>query len=242
MKLGNFQLPVNMERGMLLWHSRERLRPESIRPQGVKAIVAVETEYRPADHPEEQPQRFIKWAAFKRLDKSRILDQSVLRILWDRGTFDRLDGSGITIVEGLDALYEEGTLYFNSTRTASGFLDLLAAFDETTEPQINEVMEQGILSYAGEGSIHDFVNATNKRAISMLWRSGRLADMVVPDIRSYASEYGIDIQTTGSGDDERILVPSTQKGFKQLLDLLNQNYFPGIFDGEHYVANSKRPV
>jgi hypothetical protein len=37
-------------------------------------------------------------------------------------------------------------------------------------------------------------------------------------------------------------VSDTNKVFKRLLALLNQNYFPGIFDGEHYVANSKPPV
>jgi hypothetical protein len=242
MKIDNFRLPANMERGMILWHSRERLQPQDIRPSGVKAIVAVETGFRPANSPDEQPQRFVKWAAFKRLDKSRILDQTVLRILWDRGTFDQLDGPGLTIAEGLDALYLGGTLYFNNDRTANGFLDLSAAFDEATEPQINDVMEQGILRYAGEGTIHDFVNSMNKRAISMLWRSGRLTDIQIPQIKDYAEEYGIQVRTDGSGAEERILVPETNKGFKQLLDLLNQNYFPGIFDGAHYVANSKRPV
>jgi hypothetical protein len=242
MKIDNFRLPANMERGMILWHSRERLRPQDIRPHGVKAMVAVETGFRPANSPEEQPQRFVKWAAFKRLDKSRILDQTVLRILWDRGTFDQLDGPGLTVAEGLDALYVDGTLYFYSDRTANGFLDLSEAFNEATEPQINDVMEQGVLLYAGEGTIHDFVNSMNKRAISMLWRSRRLAGVRVTQVKEYAEEYGIQLRTDGSGEEERILVPETNKGFKQLLDLLNQNYFPGIFDGEHYVANSKRPV
>ena len=242
MKLDDFKLPVKMERGMILWHSRERLRPEDIRPHKVKAIVAVETDYRLADNPNDQPQRFVKHAAFKRLDKSRILDQSVLRILWDQGTFDRLEGPGITIAEGLDALYVESTLYFNSDRTASGFLDMTAAFSEATEPQINDVMSQNIMLYAGEETIHDFVNSTNKRAMSMLWRSGRLVGLKVPQIKEYAKTYGIEISTDGEGEAERILVPDSNRGFKQLLDLLNQNYFPGVFDGEHYVANSKRPV
>lgn len=82
-KVDNFQLPANMERGMILWHSRDRLLPESIRPQVVKAIVAVETDFRPPNNANEQRQRFVKQAAFKRLDKSKILDQSVFRLLWD---------------------------------------------------------------------------------------------------------------------------------------------------------------
>lgn len=103
-------------------------------------------------------------------------------------------------------------------------------------------MNQGILIYAGEGTIHDFVNSTNKRAISMLWSSGRMARMNVQQVKEYAEEYGVEFNTNGSGPTEKILVPETNKGFKELLDLLNQNYFPGIFDGEKYVANSKRPV
>ncbi len=242
LKLDGFRLPAVMERGMLLWHSRDRLRPTDIRPHGVKALVAVEIGHMPPDNPNERRQRFVKQAAFKRLDKSRIIDQSVLRIVWSRETFDRIDGPGITVPEGLDALYVEGTLYFNSHRTANGFLDLTDAFDEASEPQINEVMDQGILLYAGDSTIHDFVNPTNKRAISMLWRSGRMASMNVQQIKEYAEEYGVEFDTDGSGPIEKILVPETNKAFKELLDLLNQNYFPGIFDGEKYVANSKRPV
>jgi hypothetical protein len=242
LKLDNFELPVNMERGMILWHSRETLHPRDVRLHGVKALVAVETDYRPAENPGERRQRFVKQAAFKRLDKSRIIDQSVLRIVWSRETFDRIDGPGMTVPEGLDALYVEGTLYFNSHRTANGFLDLTDAFDEASKPQIEEVMNQGILLYAGEGTIHDFVNSTNKRAISMLWRSGRLSNMTVHDVKDQAKVYDIELQTDGSGSQERVLVPVNNKSFKELLDLLNQNYFPGIFDGEHYVANSKRPA
>jgi hypothetical protein len=241
-KLGDFRLPAIMERGMILWHSRERLRPEDVRLRGVKALAAVEVGHTPPDNPNERGQQFVRRAAFKRLDKSRIIDQRVLRIVWSRDTFDRIDGPGMTVPEGLDALYEEGTLYFNNHQTASGFLDLTDAFDEASGPQIDDVMNQGVLLFAGEGTIHDFVNQTNKRAISMLWRSGRLSSIEVQDVMDKAAEYGIELQTGVSEGQERILVPDTNKGFKELLDLLNQDYFPGIFDGEHYVANSKRPV
>jgi signal transduction histidine kinase len=78
--------------------------------------------------------------------------------------------------------------------------------------------------------------------MSMLWRSGRLSTVKVPDVERHAEAYGIEISCDGEGEDRRILVPETTKGFKALLDLLNQNYFPGIFDGEKYVANSKRPI
>jgi hypothetical protein len=231
-----------MQRGLTRWHSRDPLLPEHVRPHGVKALVAVETDYAPAEGDNEQERRLVRQVAFKRLNKSRIIDRSVLRILWSRDTFDRIDGPGMTIPEGLDALYEEGTLYFNSYQTASGFLDLTGAFEEATEPQIDDVMNQGILRFAGEGTIHDFLSPTNKRAISMLWRSGRLSRLRVQDVREQAEVYGIDLQLDESGHEERILVPETNKDFKVLLDLLNQNYFPGIFDGEHYVANSKRPA
>ena len=242
LKLADFRLPAIMERGMLLWHSRPKLRPIDVRPHGVKALVAVEIGHTPPDTPDEQGRRFISHAAFKRLDRSRIIDQSVLRIVWSRETFDRIDGPGMTVPEGLDALYEEGTLYFNSHQTASGFLDLTEAFAEASGPQIDDVMNQGILLFSGDGTIHEFVNQTNKRAISMLWRSGRLSNLAVQDIKDQANGYGIELSLDGSGPNERILVPETNKGFKELLDLLNQNYFPGIFDGEKYVANSKRPV
>ncbi len=139
LKLADFRLPAIMERGMLLWHSRPKLQPSDVRPHGMKALVAVEVGNTPPDTPDEREQRFISHAAFKRLDKSRIIDQSVLRIVWSRETFDRIDGPGMTVPEGLDALYEEDTLYFNSHQTASGFLDLTDAFAEASGPQIDDV-------------------------------------------------------------------------------------------------------
>jgi hypothetical protein len=241
-KVDDFKLPTVMERGMGLWHSRDPLLPQDIRPHGVKAIVGVETERTDPDDENERGQRIVKLAAFKRLDRSRIIDQSVLRIFWDKGTFDKIDGPGMTVPEGLDALYEDGTLYFSSHRTASGFLDLTNIFNEASAPQIDEVMSQDILIFTGEGTIHDFVNSTCKRAISMLHRSGRMSGLKVRDIKEQAEAYGIELQLDGSGEAERIVVPETNRSFKELLDLLNQNYFPGIFDGEHYVANSKRPI
>ena len=240
--LDSYELPPVMERGMLRWQSREKLTPGDIRPHEVKAIVAVEYGTRPAGAPEDRQERFVRLAAFKRIDKSRIIDRSVLRIVWDGNTFNRIDGPGVTVADGLDALYEDGGLSFTSHRNANGFLDLAGAFDEASRPQIDEIMDAGILVFAGEGDIHEFVNSTCKRSMSMLWRSGRLTSVKVADVERHAEAYGVDMSCDGEGVDRRILVPETNKGFKALLDLLNQNYFPGIFDGEKYVANSKRPI
>lgn len=246
LRIDGFELPEVMHRGAARWHSRDKLEPDLIRLRGVKAIVAVDTEQVSGESEaldtSDIPRRRITQAAFKRIDKSRIIDQTVLRIVWDRETFDRIDGPGLTVPEGLDAFYEDRSLYFNSYQTANGFLDLTDWFNEASAPQIDEVMGEDVLLFDGEDTIHEFVNATCKRSLSMLWRSGRLRQIEVADVKEHANKYNVKIATKFSNGKEKVVVPGTNKEFKQLLDLLNQNYFPGIFDGEAYVANSKRPA
>lgn len=135
---------------MLRWRSREKLAPGDIRPREIKAIVAADYATRPAESREDRPERIVSLAAFERIDKSRIIDRSVLRIVWDGDTFNRIDGPGVTVADGLDALYEDGSLSFTSHRNANGFLDLAGAFDEASKPQIEEIMNAGILVFEGE--------------------------------------------------------------------------------------------
>lgn len=107
-KIENFTLSDH-----LIWAAKNAenlgdLQRAEIKPQTVKAVAGISLAGANAAESSE-----IRVAIFKALNRSQILDASRKVFQWTPDTFERRSEPSLIMPEGLDAVYSEGSLYFD---------------------------------------------------------------------------------------------------------------------------------
>lgn len=223
-----FSLPEFLTYAAGNWHSSGDIRRGEVKPQSVKAIVGVAGEGMRTGTPP-----IVDIAAFKALDRSKVFDASRRILEWNEETFVRRTNPSLVVPDGLDAVYHDGILYFNTFRTTNAFLDLTGQFQDLTNEAVQGVLDEvPWLSYQdADVPIEKVLNQTNRRLFSLIKATEDFSDMDLGVIKAKALELGFPLRTRGDGDDEAVLLPSTSGELKNCLEFLLQRFYPGIFDG-----------
>ncbi len=206
-----------------------------VKPQSVKAIVGVSLEPLGMEASSD-----VGVAAFKALDRSKVLDASRRRFEWSPDTFVRRTQPSVVVPEGLDAVYENGSLFFRTFRTANGFLDLTGIFQELTNEAVVGVLHDVTwLTYQNsEVPFEKALNQTCRKLFSLMKATEGFSELELDLIKGKALEIGFPLRTNGEGDNEAILLPSNPGEMKMHLEFLLQRVYPGIFDGKLRRSNS----
>ncbi len=221
------------------WHSCGDVRRGEVKPQAVKAIVGIEGR---GVGTGESP--VVETAAFKVLDRSKVFDASRRVLEWNQDTFVRRNNPSVVVPEGLDAVYTDETLHFDTFRTTNSLLDLSQAFEELTNEAIESVLEEvQWLSYEDEEvPLNKVLNQTNRRLFSIINATEDFSSIDLQVIKDKALDLGFPLQTSGDGDEETIVLPSVSGEMKSCLEFLLQRFYPGIFDGRLRRANSSEII
>lgn len=236
-RIDDFELPEH-----LVWTARNPEAPHDIqrsevKPGSIKALVGVSL-----NPPTAEQESSVRVAAFKVLNRSRIVEPSRNMFEWSGETFVRKEEPAIIIPDGLDAVYTADALYFKTFQTTNSFLDLTDHFTELSNESITGVLEEvsWLVYESVEIPMDRVLNQTCRRLFSMINRSEGFAEMEVERIVSRAEELGFDLNL--SDDRERIVLPTNSKDMKHHLEFLLQRYYPGIFDGRLRRATSSEIV
>ena len=230
-----FSLPEFLTYAAGNWHSCGDIRRGEVKPQAVKAIVGVAGEGMRTGTPP-----IVEIAAFKALDRSKVFESSRRVLEWNQETFVRRTNPSLVVPDGVDAVYDNGTLFFNTFRTTNAFLDLTNQFQVLTNEAIEDVLgDVPWLSYQDEQvPFEKVLNQTNRRLFSLIQATEGFAELELELIKARADEIGFPLQTSGEGEDETISLPSTTGNMKNHLEFLLQRFYPGIFDGRLRRTNS----
>lgn len=233
-----FNFPRLMAEDIEHWTNCGDLTDEQLEPGAVKAIVGADFHYE--DHNGTR-EAVIDVAAFKRLNRTRLLSRSERVLSWNGDTFDSLQGPALTVSDGLDAVYRDGNLYFDSHKNTSGFLDLTVYFQEATNPMIDGFVAEGPFVFDGSGSVHDIASQEARRIMSIMIHSGGVGALPVEQFRQQAEQFRQQAQdydpnfiNTRQADDgsELLVIPENSRQLTEFLYFINQWYFRGIVDGE----------
>lgn len=238
-KIEDFALPEH-----LVWAANNSeacgdIQRAEVKPQTVKAIVGV-----PSKNPVAEESSEISIAAFKSLNRSRVLDASRRRFEWTPDTFVKSTNPSVVVPEDLDAVYSEGSLYFRTFRTTNSFLDLTYEFTELTNDAVQGVLDEvNWLSYQDKDVPLDKVlNQTCRRLFLLIQATENFPDLELDLIKSKALGLGFPLRTSRVDDSEVIVLPSTPTEMKDHLEFLLQRFYPGIFDGRLRRSNSSEIV
>lgn len=231
-KVEDYSLPADFTEAIDRWQSLDSLEPEEMVPDQVKVIMGV-----------EQTESGII-TAFKKLNRSRILDREATWFLWNNNTFDTVDGPGFVLPEGLAAVHTQGDLFFDKERTVNAFLDLTAYFREATREEVEQLIGSGPLEWRGNKPIQNVVSKRCKRLMYMFISRGGFSDpnISTAGIRDVAAEIGLTVDLDTENGQEIIVLPDTSKDITHVFEILTHHYSPGIWDGLWRRYNSAQIV
>lgn len=198
----------------------------------VKAIVGA----RPQDDGE------VEVAVFKDLNGSRILDRSPWNFLLDGSTLTRLDRPGLSIPNTTHAVYADNNLYFFSYETARKFIDLTGLYTEAAREDIDTFLREGPVRFDGDGALYEVADSWCLRRISMVLSSKVWERVTVSHIKQRADMFGVSVDTETVGGTETIVLPEDRASLKDVLKVLNQDFFYSLLDSQPMYAGIKLPV
>ncbi len=198
----------------------------------IKAIIATEV---------NSPLRVI----FQEFRVDQIIRQGyafVNKFLHGKETFDLVESSGIAVGSDIDAVYDDGSLYFRSYYTANRFLDLTEYFKDATDEEIRDLLKADTLCTENENDLLDQTDAVMRRKFAIIKKT-EILNLVTPEqIKAAAANQGMEVQIDDTGDHKRIVIPAERAEAKELLDFLCQARFIGPLTNELFIANSYRPA
>lgn len=231
--IADFPLPEQFQVDVRDPNHCDDIRIEDVDGRHVKAIVGAA----PTDDGED-----VEIAVFKELSGARILDRSPWNFFLDGNTLTRLDRPGLAIPEPVHAVYRDGDLYFFAYETARRFLDLTGLYREAAIEDIEAFLEQGPVIFSGDVQLREVADSWCLRRISMVLASEVWKRVTVQQIREQAAAFGVIVDTEAVNGEDTIILPDTRTALKDVLKVLNQDFFYSLLDRTPMYAGIKVPV
>lgn len=189
----------------------------------------------------------VEKAIFKRIDSSKVYNRNKLDLRYDLGydrdTLTRSQTPGLIVPDSVAAVYRENSLYFSARQTAGQVLDLTDYFVEATDADIESFLNEGPLAFQSVDQVKNLADSWSRRRIRMIAAQPIWNQVQVSQICEWASGVNVEIETALDRNGETVIkVPEERVGFKNLLRLLNEDFFEAPFSGRRFLSNSKRPA
>ena len=159
-----------------------------------------------------------------------------------KNTYSELDVSGIAIGSEIDAVYDDGKLWFRSYNATNRIVDLTEYFHDATNEEIKDLLKMEGIVAADEDELLKHTDASMRRRFTIIKNTEILSLASADEIRLEARKQGLEIDIERENGNERIVVPSSKKEAKEVLEFLCQMRFVSALTKELCVANSFRPV
>jgi hypothetical protein len=173
---------------------------------------------------------------FQIFDRRRVLSTRRVTILYSGDTFRRLEDPGLTLDTQLAAAFIGDKLFFHSFYVARRLFDLSKYFREATDVELESFAGHKALAVADVGELRRHADTWVRKKIAVILQSEILDSQPPAKIAQVAKAYGIPVTFDG----RKIVIPSDKRELKQVLRLLEENFFTSELTGSRYVSNSKR--
>jgi len=184
-------------------------------------------------------------AYFQAIDTRNILRPARFSVIWDRETFRQMKDPGLVFGGQLCAVLQKGDLYFKSFFAARKALELSEYFTEASEKQVDEILQMSMFAAPDPARLKCILNERSKRKLGQMLRTGAfdiIAKCGISKVRQVAADFGVSIETTRFGSDERIVLPADRKLLAELLSFLDRDFLSSPLTAEQFRVNSKRKV
>ena len=122
----------------------------------------------------------------------------------------------------MNAVYEEGNLYFDSFYTTRRFLDIKENYERDLEADTAEFLRQAPVAFEGDKSLFETAGLRSRERMSRILRNKVWETVDVEEICNKAGTVSINIDTRNDG--RAIFLPSDPARLGQVLKFLDQAF------------------
>lgn len=175
---------------------------------------------------------------FQALDARQVIRREGFTFFASGNLFRKNDRAGITVRDRIDAVVEDGNLYFASEFVVRRFLDLTALFEEATDADVAAFLGEKLFSVADTAVVVRLADQWVRRKIKLVESRGILAKVKAKQVQEAASTFGLEFKVKAN----RIVMPTDKKGLKDLLRFLDEDYLESNLTETQFMVNSKRKL
>lgn len=174
--------------------------------------------------------------AFQRFNKSQYLTNNRIGIIHLGNTLKEIDGFGMIIGTGIDCVIHCGKLLFRSYSNARQIFDLAQYYRSASEGEVTAFVENEKMFVEDKEGFKAVADEWTRKKIALIQDSRVLEDNSAEEIAVSAEELGVAIQVIAG----KIILPSDKKAMKDVLRVLDEDRYKGVFTNNTYETNSKR--
>ena len=177
---------------------------------------------------------------FQVFNKRNILKRKTVLKREYGNSFSKMQENAFIIEEKVNAIYEDGKLYFQSYTSANQIFSLLDFVTEATNGEIDSFGENENLE-ANAGLIKNIANIKTRRLIKVLSSTTNVSTFTGKSLstkKRLLKKYGIKAQINNEG--KLILPTHNVSELNRTLEFLNEDIFRGVITNSLYKSNSKK--
>ena len=162
----------------------------------------------------------------------------LVSLLYEAGTYTRLESSGFRLDDKLVCIVEEGVIKFRSLHILGRVIDTSVIFRAATDGEVRQFAAD-YSSMFDIADVNAFVDGTSRNArkfITSVAHSGVLKKHTVQTLRDATAGTKLEMKVSSG----KIVMPSTGGGITELMRFLNDGRYVGPVSGEALITNSRR--
>ncbi len=183
--------------------------------------------------------------ALQTFNKKQILDTSksfLASLIGSKMTFSKAVNVGFNIDDKLVAIIDNNTLYFKSFFKLRSVFDMTSYFTAATDQDLDTFSKLPIFSINQGFSLKTVADTVIRNKVTLINQTGMLTAKNLPLFKAEAHKVNFPLQTKIIGNTEKIVMPSSKKEIKALLDFIEEDIWISGISGRRFKSSSKRPI
>jgi hypothetical protein len=177
---------------------------------------------------------------FQVFNRRNLLQRKTILKIEYGNTFSKMSESAFIIEDKINAIYENGKLYFQNYVSANQIFSLVDFVTEATNSEIDIFSENDSLVVNAE-RVKEIGNIKTRRLIKVLSQNNNVATFMSKAFRTRTSllkKHGVNATIDADG---KIVLPTNKvTELNRVLEFLNEDIFRGAITDSLYRSNSKK--
>ncbi|HFV0685882.1 TPA: Kiwa anti-phage protein KwaB-like domain-containing protein [Escherichia coli] len=183
--------------------------------------------------------------ALQTFNKKQILDTSKSffgKLFASKTTFSKANSIGFNVDDKLVAIIINDTIRFKSFFNLRSIFDMSSYFSAATDQELNAFSQLSVFSTPQGFDLKSVADTVIRNKVTLINQTGMLTPQNMSKFKSEAAKVNFPLQTIIVGGVEKIVMPSSKKEIKALLDFLEEDIWVSGISGRRFKSNSKRPI
>lgn len=183
--------------------------------------------------------------ALQTFNKKQVLDTSksfLGTLVGKKTTFSKAINVGFNVDDKLVAIIDGSTIYFKSFFKLRSIFDMTSYFSAATDQELDTFALLPIFSTPQNFDLKKVADTVIRSKVTLINQTGLLTPQNLKLFKKEARKVKFALQTEINGGVEKIIMPSSKKDIKDLLDFIEEDIWISGISGRKFRAGSKRPI